>query len=399
MVLTDVFRGWKSMGDSVRVARLALLGRPLFTLLALVGLFATDAVAQDQSPRDWKYDPQWLVPFWESDIMHGESTLFVRDPKTGQARASLLFPIEDVLIATDSTGENRFEKGRDYLFTTGSRELVLPTGSRIASMLAEELRRPARTQKYALTHRDGQGEIFFGEKLEYAEMQTCFTYRHPGAGDSWPKADRVCLPRCASKLAAQSPLMIVTLGDSIAAGANASGMYGAKPYQPAFPELVRCHLSERHGGPVAMTNLSVGGMDTAWGITQVDKVVAARPDLVILAFGMNDSAGRTAPEYQANTRKTIDAIRQELPECEFVLVASMLGNRDWVRLKHELFPQYRVALQALCQRGIALADVTMVWSKILEHKKDWDQTGNGVNHPNDFGHRVYAQQIAALLLP
>lgn len=148
-----------------------------------------------------------------------------------------------------------------------------------------------------------------------------------------------------------------------------------------------------------MTNLSVGGMDTAWGITQVDKVVAARPDLVILAFGMNDSAGRTAPEYQANTRKTIDAIRQELPECEFVLVASMLGNRDWVRLKHELFPQYRVALQALCQRGIALADVTMVWSKILEHKKDWDQTGNGVNHPNDFGHRVYAQQIAALLLP
>ena len=26
-------------------------------------------------------------------------------------------------------------------------------------------------------------------------------------------------------------------------------------------------------------------------------------------------------------------------------------------------------------------------------------TGNGVNHPNDFGHRVYAQVLSALLIP
>ena len=93
----------------------------------------------------------------------------------------------------------------------------------------------------------------------------------------------------------------------------------------------------------------------------------------------------------------IEYIRKQLPNAEFVLVASMLGNRDWTTLKHELFPKYRDALKELCEPGIALADMTSIWTGILERKQDWDQTGNGVNHPNDFGHRIYAQVIAKLL--
>ena len=79
---------------------------------------------------------------------------------------------------------------------------------------------------------------------------------------------------------------------------------------------------------------------------------------MILAFGMNDAAGRSAKEYQANTQQTIVKIREALPDCEFILVASMLGNRDWVRLKPEAFPAYRDALQGLVGPGIALADLT-----------------------------------------
>lgn len=48
--------------------------------------------------------------------------------------------------------------------------------------------------------------------------------------------------------------------------------------------------------------------------------------------------------------------------------------------------------------GVALADLTATWSGFLEQKRDWDQTGNGVNHPKDFGHRVYAQVITSLLI-
>ena len=34
---------------------------------------------------------------------------------------------------------------------------------------------------------------------------------------------------------------------------------------------------------------------------------------------------------------------------------------------------------------------------LLARKSDFDLTGNGLNHPNDFGHRLYAQMILALL--
>jgi hypothetical protein len=113
---------------------------------------------------------------------------------------------------------------------------------------------------------------------------------------------------------------------------------------------------------------------------------------------MNDAAGRPAKEYQANIEAALTRIRARLPEVEFILVATMLGNRDWIRLKQELFPQYRDALASLSGPGVGLADLTSIWSGFLELKQDWDHTGNGVNHPNDFGHRVYAQVLSTLLV-
>ena len=113
----------------------------------------------------------------------------------------------------------------------------------------------------------------------------------------------------------------------------------------------------------------------------VEQVTRPKPDLVILAFGMNDSAGRSAEEYGTNTAAMISKIRESLPDAEFILVASMLGNRDWVLLKHDVFPQYRDQLAKLCKPGIGLADMTSVWNEFFKRKKDHDLTGNGVNHP------------------
>ncbi len=116
------------------------------------------------------------------------------------------------------------------------------------------------------------------------------------------------------------------------------------------------NLESAYGTKVTLANFAVGGTDTAWGLANIGKLIEARPDLVILAFGMNDSAGRPAKDYQANMQAMMEAVRRELPEAEFVLVAPMLGNRDWTALKQELFPQYRDALAELCGHGAALAD-------------------------------------------
>lgn len=363
-------------------------------------LTSTDSTAQDTGKHDWKYSGEQLRPFWRGEIMEGESVLFVKD-KTGEARASVLFPIRELLSVQSSTGEIQYEEGRDYTWISGSREIVIPSGSRITTSTPDSLRRPARSQQYQLTHRDGNGEIYFGGSLEYHQLQTIVRYSH--ARNLWrspvPRFDPNALPRTIHKLRSREHTKIVVLGDSISTGCNASGWADGKPFQPAYPELVRRMLRENYRCEVEVANLSVGGKDSAWGLTMVDKVVEARPNLVILAFGMNDSAGRPAKEFHEKIAATIKGVREKCPSAEFILVATMVGNPAWVTLKQELFPAYRDSLAKLCGPGVALADVTSIWSEFLRLKHDWDQTGNGVNHPNDFGHRVYAQVISALLIP
>lgn len=367
--------------------------------LLVASLTASGVVcAQDQ--QRWTYSPELLQPFWSSEVIQGESVLFIRDPQTGVATGSLLFPVSKIISVRNSAGDVTYREGVDYRLDTVSGKLVVPKGSAIVTKSAQDLRRPANSQKYQLTHRDGNGEILFGALLEYHDMQTCITYVK--SADDWPlqmpEFDSTVLPQTVKKLRSRQPVSMVVLGDSISSGCNASGWADGPPYQPAYPDLVQQHLQACYGSEVTMTNAAVSGTSTPWGLTKIDEIAALNPDLVILAFGMNDSAGRSAEEFGANTAAMIARTRATLPSAEFILVASMLGNRDWTRLNHDMFPRYRDELAKLCEPGVGLADMTSVWTEFLKRKQDHDLTGNGVNHPNDFGHRVYAQVISALLV-
>jgi hypothetical protein len=82
----------------------------------------------------------------------------------------------------------------------------------------------------------------------------------------------------------------------------------------------------------------------------------------------------------------------------------MLGNREWIHTPREMFFQYQTALresitqaQAIDGKVDTIADVTQVWELMSKQKHDLDYTGNGLNHPNDFGHRLYAQTILDLI--
>ncbi len=60
----------------------------------------------------------------------------------------------------------------------------------------------------------------------------------------------------------------------------------------------------------------------------------------------------------------------------------------------------RAIAESLAGAGasVVLADVTSVWKEVLRRKKFADLSGNGVNHPNDFGHRIYTEVILSLLI-
>ena len=142
----------------------------------------------------------------------------------------------------------------------------------------------------------------------------------------------------------------------------------------------------------------MGGWGVPNGLADLDQLLRHQPDLVVIAYGMNDVGRRNPEAYKAGILELITRTRTARPDTEIILVATMLGNDQWTHTPREMFPRYRQALESLCGEGVALADLTSLWTEMLQRKRDCDLTGNGVNHPSDFGHRVYASAILSLLV-
>jgi len=132
-------------------------------------------------------------------------------------------------------------------------------------------------------------------------------------------------------------------------------------------------------------------------VSVASELAKERPDLTLIAFGLNEMSRRDPCGYQANVRTIMETIRQDNPQAEFILVSPLPGNREWHFTPPEMASAYRDALAALCGPGVAMADVTGIAGEILRRKSYYDLTANGVNHPNDYGHRLYAQVVLGLL--
>lgn len=339
--------------------------------------------------------------FWRTSIMRAESLLFIKRDAVTPARAQLMFTPVDPVELTSATGVVSYALGEDFLWQRGSRTITLTPGSRIAALTDAELYPPRGSQKFG-TCRDRNADLLFAGSSEFHRTQTCATYKFNL--DEWdtslsPRAT-ANLPRFTGKLAARQPVKIVLLGDSISTGANASGLYKEPPGNPGYGPLLADALEHKTGAPIEFHNLSVGGMGAAWGITQIDQAAALQPDLLIIAFGMNDASAKDPPATfsQYISRQITDMHRQS-PHTEFLLVAGMTGNPQWTGTNEAFYPLYRDALAQLQRSSTALADVFTLWQQAVARKHYLDLTGNGLNHPNDFGHCLYTMVLLDTLLP
>lgn len=340
-------------------------------------------------------------PFWKSDRMVGESVLFVKGAEGAPITGRLLFPPTKILAVKSSSGLITYQPGKDYLFAPGSQTLTLPAGSAIPVATEQQLTPPLGTQPFNLRRKDGKGDILFAPSHEYADMQVVVTYEHRRS--DWrlppPRFAARELPHTLQKLKSGQAVHITFFGDSITVGGNASKLSNVPPMMPPYPDLLVQNLKRAYKSDITYKNLSVGGMSAAWGLQNIGQVAAEPSDLVVLAWGMNDSSGgRSTHEFITDIQGQIDAVRRAQPNAEFILVSSMLSNADCNWANPPLILSYRDALERLVGPGIAVADLSAVWEEILKHKTYLDITGNGVNHPNDFGHRLYAQTLSALLI-
>ena len=374
--------------------RLALL----CTIVALGS--PSPASAQDAAATTPASEWKLLAPFWSSPVVHRESVLFIREAADSLPNARLLLKPDEILSVTAADGSATYNVGTDFVVDKATGKLELPAGSKIKFLNAAELF-PKKGAAKSIPHKLGVPEdaVLFDNEHWFHDQQVEVTYR---TSEKWngyrPKFSGEQLPRTLAKLKNKEPLTIGVSGDSISYGYNASGMTGAAPRMPAYPQLVADQLQATFGSPVKLVNRAVGGWRVEHGIKDLPELLAAKPDLVIVAYGMNHFGSRDTEGFRKLLGELIAGIRAAHAETEIILVAPMWGNTQWVHTPREQFAPHREAIASFIGPGIALADLTTLWGELLERKRDCDLTGNGVNHPNDFGHRVYAQAILGLLI-
>jgi lysophospholipase L1-like esterase len=194
-----------------------------------------------------------------------------------------------------------------------------------------------------------------------------------------------------SILEARLPLRTLVLGDSVAAGVDASN------YACAFPSLFADGVRSRHGVPVHLVNLSVAGFTSADGLELAEEAARVyQPDLAIVEFGLNDLRAKQRSKRSPFARGV--QIPVETYRSNILRIADRFRRRsgaDVILVAPFPFPgsePYRQALADIASRTtFVLADVAERWPG------DGDLLDAEGMHPNDAGHRIYADSLAALL--
>lgn len=173
---------------------------------------------------------------------------------------------------------------------------------------------------------------------------------------------------------------VLCLGDSLTAG------YGLPDYQ-AWPAVLEARLRD-DGYPVRVINAGTSGDTSAGGLSRVDWVLRAEPDLAIVTLGGNDGLrGQPTEALEAN----LSAIVSRFQDAGVPVV--LLGYR--MPTSHG--EAYRTAFDAVYPAVAQRHDVPLLPFVLEGVATDPDLLLSDRLHPNADGHAVLAANIDAFL--
>ena len=344
----------------------------------------------------------YMQPVWQGHTVYNEIVMFYPHHATKTVEpAPLLYTPERVLSVRSYDLQTEYVEGEDYVVENGC--IVRTADSRIKAWAYEDyyLEQPSSVP-LPCTHLPGRYFVF-GSGAVFAPYQVCVTYTHR---DDWqgpiPTWQGHKLPRTMQTLLSGGELNVVYYGPSGTAGKEASGLLGIAPYMPRWTDLVTTAMEQAAGATVHAVNTAVSGKKIDWGLDNVqERVIAYKPDLLLLEFGGNDGSAKwPCDKFKTYNRRIIEAVREQYPACEVLLVTPYLFN-PYEGSRNGPQALYQTGLLELAEEmpGVAVANMTEVNQYILGKKRYGDVTGNNVNHHNDFLIRVTAQVVCAALLP
>lgn len=347
---------------------------------------------------------QYLYPIWKGERVENEPFMFVGKMDKG----NFLYHPQEILSVKDYYLEKEFQVDKDYRVVGKTFERlndVIPYWEEDEYYLDGYEMYAIGANKDICERYGKQKYLKYAEGNTFTQRQIAVTYTHK---DSWngpiPVGKKEKFTNILQKLVSGEKCKILFYGDSITTGCNASGTAQGgmtPPYMPPFPNMICEYLREKYSSEIELINTAVGGMGTLWGLENLDeRVISYAPDLVLIGFGMNDP--RTPrEEYAAMIRSMIEKIHAALPNTEVLLYSSILPNTDsdenWYA-NQTVFHKDLTEIEKL-YGYVGTANITEMQEYIVSTGKHYrDMTANNINHPNDFGHRLYAQVILTTLL-
>jgi lysophospholipase L1-like esterase len=174
--------------------------------------------------------------------------------------------------------------------------------------------------------------------------------------------------------------------------------------------LVCDWLSKTYDADVTRLNKAQGGWTTKQGM---DNFIGGENrvgpyleeiDLLIIAFGANDP--RISDEvYRSQIKAMMDMYLEVNPDGNILLVSPFVFNQqttNWYINQYRfegLLEQNKAeyATSGKCS-NVSVAKVYSFFKGVCDTgKRSRDYLGNNINHPNDFGVRIYAQVVLKTL--
>ncbi len=357
-------------------------------------------------------DKELQDPFWLGNIMYNESVLMMQKEGETKISGKLLYTPKKIISVYDYTLEKEYVEGTDFK-VEGNEIILLNTGIEYrteAEVSGSESKEHYAEKGYILDEVSyvntvaniaNMGGTIYTESKFYYGAQLWVSYAYDlnemiKDKDVFPSYSADKLPLIKDKLEKKEPLKIVGLGDSVLEGCSSSGGMNHKPFLKNFMEYTKDGLERLYGTNVILDNQAVGGKDASWGSenTQLNKVIAANPDLLILHFGINDlGAGHGSMQYYDDMQSIVLTIKNNLPNVSILLLSPFAPfNGVYGEDKMEAYAEQLTSL-ALENDNTAFFDMYH-FSKFLENRKNYyDMTGNGINHVNDFASRIYVQSL------
>lgn len=374
-----------------------------------------DGVTEELSKHDLKAFSlsEYMTPIWDDGGIAYTETVFVVAERSGEiAPISLLYPAKQIISVRSFGLDILYEEATDYSLTFDGKLQVKKDGTIPAIDFAD-----VYFDEYDPSNSDSTKLVFgSGAQLTkeaqngakgFTEWQVAVTYKHSAVWPSKPVAGRKSTFAISNeKLENDKTFKIASLGDSISQGWTASGYEHVDllPNMPPYFDLLTMQIEENFPeADVQALNVSVAGKTANWAIVEEPAVMARvtdfNPDLVIVAFGMNDGVGTRAMTYMARIRTNIEQIKAACPDAEIVLISSMPPNEAVVSWTGEPMGkhhrEYSAVLETLSRQysGVAVCDMMELFDNVMTSKKYADLSSNNINHPNDYGHRLYAQAV------